>query len=63
MTRAKVAVELFKDTKKEWRWRAIASNGKIIATSGEGYKRIRGATNGFAAFYNAVLMGRIYVKE
>jgi uncharacterized protein YegP (UPF0339 family) len=27
-----------KDAKGEWRWRLKASNGKIIADSGEGYK-------------------------
>lgn len=31
-------VELFKDRKGEWRWRMV-SKGRIIATSGEGYKR------------------------
>ena len=29
--------EIFKDSKKEFRWRLKASNGLIIATSGEGY--------------------------
>jgi uncharacterized protein len=29
--------EVFKDNKKEFRWRLKASNGLIIATSGEGY--------------------------
>jgi uncharacterized protein len=29
--------EIFKDAKKEFRWRLKASNGKIIADSGEGY--------------------------
>ena len=29
--------EVFKDAKKEFRWRLKASNGKIIADSGEGY--------------------------
>jgi len=28
----------YKDTKGEWRWRLKASNGRIIADSGEGYK-------------------------
>lgn len=31
--------ELFRDKKKEWRWRLRARNGRIVATSGEGYKR------------------------
>lgn len=30
--------EIFKDAKGEWRWRLVASNGRIIAASGEGYK-------------------------
>lgn len=32
-------LEVYKDKKKEWRWRVIASNGRIIADSAEGYKR------------------------
>jgi uncharacterized protein YegP (UPF0339 family) len=27
----------YKDAKGEWRWRLVASNGRIIADSGEGY--------------------------
>ena len=30
----------YRDKKKEWRWRLIARNGRKIATSGEGYKRL-----------------------
>ena len=29
--------EMYKDAQNEWRWRLLASNGKIIADSGEGY--------------------------
>ena len=35
----KMRVEVFRDTASDWRWRIKASNGKIVATSGEGYKR------------------------
>ncbi|MBK8945410.1 MAG: DUF1508 domain-containing protein [Ignavibacteriae bacterium] len=28
---------VYKDSRAEWRWNLRASNGKIIATSGEGY--------------------------
>ena len=31
---------IYRDSKGEWRWNCFASNGKIIADSGEGYKRI-----------------------
>jgi uncharacterized protein YegP (UPF0339 family) len=30
--------ELYKDSKGEFRWRLIASNGQMIANGGEGYK-------------------------
>ena len=30
--------EVYADKAGEWRWRFRASNGKIIADSGEGYK-------------------------
>lgn len=30
---------LYRDAKREWRWRLVARNGRIVATSGEGYKR------------------------
>lgn len=30
---------IYRDKKHEWRWRLKSRNGKIIADSGEGYKR------------------------
>ncbi|MCU4924595.1 DUF1508 domain-containing protein [Halobacteria archaeon AArc-dxtr1] len=38
--------EVFRDRAGEWRWRLVHRNGNIIATSGEGYTRERGARNG-----------------
>jgi uncharacterized protein YegP (UPF0339 family) len=32
-------IEFYKDDAKEWRWRIVASNGRIVATGGEGYQR------------------------
>ena len=32
-------LEIYKDARAEWRWRLKSSNGRIIATSGEGYTR------------------------
>jgi C1A family cysteine protease len=34
----KYTVEYYKDQANEWRWRVIASNGRIVADCGEGYK-------------------------
>ena len=31
--------ELFRTSAKQWRWRLRAANGKIIANSGESYRR------------------------
>ncbi len=38
--------QLYKDTKKEYRWRLKADNGKIIADSGEGYDSKSNCQNG-----------------
>jgi len=38
--------EVYQDRADEWRWRLRHRNGNIIADSGEGYGRRRGAVNG-----------------
>lgn len=40
---------IYRDEKQEWRWRLIASNGRIVAVSGEGYKTRAGLNKGIAA--------------
>ncbi len=32
-------LEIYRDARREWRWRLKASNGRIMADSGEGYRR------------------------
>jgi len=32
-------IEVYKDVNREWRWRLISANGRIVADSAEGYKR------------------------
>jgi len=44
----------FKDNKKEWRWHLKAPNGRIVACSGEGYKRKRDCENGFHSAEDAL---------
>lgn len=34
-------IKVYRDAKGEYRWRLQASNNKVIAESGEGYKEIR----------------------
>jgi len=38
--------EVFNDSAGEWRWRLVASNGNIIADSGEGYQSKQGVERG-----------------
>jgi uncharacterized protein YegP (UPF0339 family) len=38
--------EVYQDAADEWRWRLIAANGQIVATSGEGYSSPGAATAG-----------------
>ena len=38
--------EVFRDGAGEWRWRLVASNGNIIADSGEGYRSKQGVERG-----------------
>lgn len=32
-------IDIYRDKKKEWRWRLVALNGRILADGAEGYKR------------------------
>ena len=38
--------ELYRDSAGEWRWRLVATNGNIVADSGEGYASKQGAQRG-----------------
>ena len=33
----KMKIALYEDTRGEWRWRMRASNGRIVASGGEGF--------------------------
>ncbi|SEN72261.1 Uncharacterized conserved protein YegP, UPF0339 family [Halorientalis persicus] len=43
---SQAAFEVYRDRADEWRWRLRHRNGNIVADSGEGYNRKRGAING-----------------
>ena len=38
--------EVYQDTQKEWRWRFVSGNGRIIAVSSEGYNGEADCLNG-----------------
>ena len=42
-------VEFYKDKQKKYRWRLKASNGRIIADSGQGYKAKESCFDGWRA--------------
>lgn len=43
---ANATFEVYHDRANEWRWRLVASNGNIIADSGEGYQSKQGVERG-----------------
>ncbi len=44
-----VSLTIYRDKRREWRWRIKAANGRIIADSGEGYKRQAACLKGLEA--------------
>jgi uncharacterized protein YegP (UPF0339 family) len=53
--------ELYKDDRNEWRWRYQASNTKIIADSGEGYKRRADAEHGIYLIVQVSVLSRVWM--
>ena len=51
--------ETYADAKGETRWRLKASNGQVIATSGQGYKDKRDCENAVAVIKEGVEKARI----
>lgn len=45
--------EVYQDRADEWRWRLVATNGNIIADSGEGYQSKQGAKRGIESVRKA----------
>lgn len=33
------AIQVYEDVRGEWRWRLVATNGRVVADSAEGYVR------------------------
>ncbi len=53
---------IYRDRKKEWRWRLKAGNGKIVADSGEGYKRKSSAITATARVREASTRATVVVE-
>jgi uncharacterized protein YegP (UPF0339 family) len=57
-----VKFELYKDTRGEFRWRLVASNGQTIATGGEGYKSKESAKDGIESVKKNAPIAKIEEK-
>jgi uncharacterized protein len=56
--------EIYKDKRKEWRWRLKARNGRKVANSGEGYKRPGACEKAMNRFAIGAVKARVaYIKS
>ncbi len=55
-------LEIYRDGRREWRWRLKASNGRIVADSGEGYRR-RASVHRAVECVRALLTGDVPFVE
>jgi uncharacterized protein YegP (UPF0339 family) len=55
--------ELYQDNADEWRWRLLATNGNIIADSGEGYQSKQGAKRGIESVRTAAPNAEVQLLE
>lgn len=55
-------LQIYRDARREWRWRLRASNGRIVADSGEGYRR-RAAVYEAVKRVRSILAGDVPVVE
>ena len=56
-------IEIYKDDAGEWRWRMVARNGKIVADSGEGYRRRLGAVRAVLRLLEVVRAREVRIVE
>jgi len=54
--------EIYRDGRREWRWRLRVSNGRIMADGGEGYRR-RASVRKAVDRVRAILSGDVPVME
>ena len=54
---------VYQDVRGEWRWRFIAPNGRILADSGEGYKRREACLRGMRTVGDGCYWDEIIHKD
>ena len=52
---------VYQDAKKEWRWRLLQVNGRVIADSGEGYTEKASAIKGIRSVKRCICDAEITV--
>ncbi len=52
-------VEIYRDKAGQWRWRAVARNGRILADSGEGYRRQGDCKKGWQRTVETLTTGKV----
>lgn len=55
--------EVYLDSAGEWRWRLVATNGNIIADSGEGYESKQGVERGIESVKQSAPEAQVQVLE
>ena len=53
--RRKMRIEIYPDKQRRWRWRARASNGNIVADSGQGYSSKWHVNRAIRSLFDGVL--------
>ena len=59
----KPTFQVYEDNAGEWRWRLIASNGNIIADSGEGYQSKQGVKRGIESVKRSVPKATLQILD
>ena len=47
-----MTVKFYRDRSRQWRWRCVSRNGKVVADSGESYRRAVDAKRGLFGLLN-----------
>ena len=56
-------IQIHKDSTGQYRWRAVAKNGQIVATSHRGYKTRAGALKGIRATREIYTHWRLQIRD
>lgn len=58
-----MVIEVYKDRRAEWRWRARARNGRIVADGGEGYSTLSNARRAARRIGFSIALAKIIIDD